>query len=86
MPCPTHSDERPRRQARGYDREYDAALKEREYVEATRCMTCGEEFTEDNPKTGGHKRDVRRGGTAADGVGAQCRRCNMGWRRGMAGV
>lgn len=85
MPCSTHRDERPRRQARGYDREYDAALREEQYQKATRCAKCGREFTEDNPKTGGHKRDVRRGGTAADGVDPWCRDCNYGWRRGQRG-
>jgi hypothetical protein len=68
-------------EARGYDREYRAA-RDRAKVGATHCVTCGEAFTEDNPATGGHVKAIRDGGTTADGIEAQCRRCNYGWRKG----
>lgn len=82
MPCATHSKEtgRPSRQDRGYDADYDAALRSPAYLAATHCA-CGRKFTKWNPKTGGHVKPVRAGGTAADGVVAECRKCNLGWRR-----
>jgi hypothetical protein len=75
-----------RNRARGSStqREYDSRYRtERDRVvsEATHCETCGEPFTEDNPATGGHRRDRRHGGGTDDGIMAQCARCNYGWRR-----
>jgi len=78
--CPKHR--RPPRQQRGYDAEYEAALRDPEYVAATHCGTCHQPFTKDNPKTGGHRVAIRDGGTTADGVFPQCADCNYGWRRG----
>jgi hypothetical protein len=72
---------RGRRQARGYDADYDRA-RAKAVAGATHCATCDEPFTEDNPATGGHVVPVREGGTAADGVEAECARCNYGWRKG----
>lgn len=84
MPCATHArkpDFRPRRQARGYDAKYETAKKTPEFRKATRCETCGKKFTPENPKTGGHRKDIRAGGSTEDGIFPQCRRCNYGWRR-----
>ena len=68
------------RQQRGLDADYDRA-RAAALATATHCATCGERFTEHNPATGGHAKDRRDGGTTADGIVAQCRRCNYGWRR-----
>lgn len=72
--------QRPNRHQRGYDSHYvkvrDAAVEG-----ATHCETCGQAFTQTNPATGGHRIDVRAGGTTDDGIFPQCRRCNLGWRR-----
>jgi hypothetical protein len=59
-----------------YQRARTAALKN-----ATHCATCQQPFTTDNPATGGHIRPRRHGGTTADGIKAECRRCNYGWRK-----
>lgn len=72
------------RQSRGYDADYDRARAAAVAV-ATVCVTCKEPFAEDNPATGGHVKAVREGGTTADGIEAECRRCNYGWRRGASG-
>lgn len=48
---------------------------------ATHCATCGQPFTPSNPATRGHAKDIRTGGTSADGYIAQCLTCNYGWRR-----
>lgn len=45
------------------------------------CPRCGEPYAPSNPPTAGHKVPVREGGTLADGLQAQCRRCNYGWKR-----
>jgi hypothetical protein len=37
-------------------------------------------FTADNPATGGHVISIRDGGTTADGIKAECARCNYGWQ------
>ena len=69
--------ERGRPAERGYDGEYRraraVALKG-----AERCFRCGEAFTAENPATGGHLKAIAAGGTTADGIGAECRRCNYG--------
>lgn len=68
------------RQERGYDADYEQQLRDPAYVAATHCTSCGEAFTDDNPKTGGHVTALRHGG--GDGsVVAQCQRCNYGWSR-----
>ena len=82
--CPEHERAKDRargtRQERGYDRDYEQQLKDPEYVNATHCAECGDPFTEDNPKTGGHSVAIRDGGRGSKVV-AHCRRCNYGWRR-----
>ncbi len=70
---------RGRRQARGLGADYDRA-RDRALSGAVRCGTCGEPFTAENPATGGHAVARRHGGTTADGIFAECRRCNYGWR------
>jgi hypothetical protein len=50
-----------------------------EYLAATTCATCGERFTEANPKTAGHVQALRRGGRGS-GIKPECRRCNYGWQ------
>ena len=69
--------------AHGYSKATEpstAALKALKATDPTRCVICGQPFTEDNPMTGGHKVAIRNGGTSADGLEAQCRRCNYAWR------
>ena len=82
--CPEHArakdKARGRRQARGYDAAYERAKQTPEYVTATHCASCGEPFTADNPKTGGHSVPIRNGGHGSL-VLPQCRRCNYGWRK-----
>jgi hypothetical protein len=82
--CPTHAREyeqgRGSSSARGYDYKFRKESK-RTKRNATHCSQCGMPFTSDNPATGGHSKAVRDGGTTADGIEAQCRRCNYGWRR-----
>lgn len=83
--CRTHARQieqaRGTRQQRGYDRDFDAAKRDPTYLNATHCTRCGQPFTPDNPKTAGHTRAIRDGGTTLDGISPQCRRCNFGWRR-----
>jgi hypothetical protein len=57
------------RQSRGYDADYDRARAAAMAV-ATVCVTCKQPL-----------KAVREGGTVADGVEAECRRCNYGWRK-----
>lgn len=66
---------------RGYGAEHERAKRQPEYRDATRCVTCEEPFTPDNPKTAGHAKAQRHGGTTADGIIPQCQDCNYGWRR-----
>jgi hypothetical protein len=68
------------RQQRGYDKQYEDE-RQRALASAMHCATCGQRFTVDNPATGGHVVAIRNGGTAADGVKPECRRCNYGWAR-----
>lgn len=56
---------------------------------ATTCVSCGREFTDDNPATTGHVADLRdlprelRQGTAGTAeLMPQCAACNYGWPRG----
>lgn len=75
-----HEAERGSAAQRGYGhahRKATAAAK----ANATHCTRCGTPFTPDNPATGGHRVAVRHGGTSHDGIEAQCRRCNYGWRK-----
>lgn len=65
---------------RGYDAAYDRARR-KALAGATHCATCHQPFTPDNPATGGHVKAMRDGGTTADGIKPECRRCNYGWRR-----
>ena len=65
---------------RGYDYAFEKAKCEPEYVNANRCAECGEPFTEDNPKTGGHSIAIRNGGRGSQ-ILPHCRRCNYGWSR-----
>lgn len=71
---------RGRRQQRGLGADYDRA-RETALAGATHCCTCGRPFTTENPATGGHVVARRHGGTAADGIRAECRDCNYGWER-----
>lgn len=81
--CPEHTKQqdevRGAPSQRGYDRDYREARADA-LDGATHCDTCRRPFTAANPATGGHHKAVRRGGTAAEGIGAQCRKCNYGWR------
>lgn len=82
--CPEHTRAADRargtRQQRGYDRQYEIA-RNAAVATATHCRTCGERFAADNPATGGHVKARRHGGTTADGIKPECRRCNYGWRK-----
>lgn len=66
---------------RGYGSDYEAAKREPDYANATRCTRCGEAFTPDNPKTAGHIKAIRKHGPNNAGITPQCRRCNYGWAR-----
>jgi hypothetical protein len=72
--------DRPTKQQRGYTKAYDQA-RAVALATATHCRTCHQPFTPDNPATGGHRVAIRHGGTASDGVSAECARCNYGWRK-----
>ena len=65
---------------RGYGADFEKAKRRPEYVNATHCVECGEPFTPDNPKTGGHSVAIRNGGRGSEIV-PHCRRCNYGWAR-----
>ena len=52
------------------------ARRDPSYIAATHCATCGQPFSEDNPKTAGHTLAIRNGGTASDGH--QINRCPVG--------
>ena len=82
--CPAHTRQRDKargtRQQRGYDAAFERAKLDPEYVNATHCAECGEQFTEDNPKTGGHSVAIRNGGQGSKIV-PHCRRCNYGRAR-----
>ena len=82
--CPDCSAEQERARGsstqRGYGADYQRA-RDRAVRTGKACRTCGGPFTEDNPATGGHVVAVRAGGSTADGIEAECRRCNYGWRR-----
>lgn len=82
--CEVHAKEyeaeRGTNKERGYDSRFRKASNEAK-AKATHCSECGTRFTPANPATGGHSRAVRRGGSTDDGIVAQCRRCNYGWRR-----
>lgn len=69
------------KQSRGYDADYDRA-RAAALASATHCSKCGGQFTAENPATGGHVKDIRAGGSTKDGIQAECRRCNLGWRKG----
>lgn len=65
---------------RGYGADFERAKRDPEFVAATHCAECGERFTQDNPKTGGHSVAIRNGGVGSKIV-PHCRRCNYGWAR-----
>lgn len=65
---------------RGYGSKFQRASKQAK-ANATHCVECGQPFTPDNPATGGHRAAIRNGGSLDEGIVAQCRRCNYGWRR-----
>lgn len=75
--CPAHR--RGTTTQRGYGWEHQQRQQDPEYLEATHCTTCGQPFTEDNPKTAGHVVAQRHHGTGH--IEAQCQDCNYGWRR-----
>lgn len=64
-----------------YGPDYQRARAEAVANAGERCPNCGQPYTESNPPTGGHRVPVREGGTTQDGVVAQCRRCNYGWKK-----
>lgn len=66
---------RGRRQARGYDAEYEA---ERRTVlaTATHCRRCRQPFTAANPPTAGHVIPASRGGRAIGNLGPEHASCN----------
>lgn len=66
--------------SRGYDYDYEQAKLLPEYVNATHCDACDEQFTAENPKTGGHLVALRNGGKGSQIV-PHCRRCNYGWSK-----
>lgn len=65
---------------RGYGHAYQKAAEVAK-KNATHCPECGAAFTPNNPATGGHVTALREGGSLSDGIVAQCRSCNYGWRR-----
>jgi hypothetical protein len=71
---------RGRRQQRGLGADYVRA-RDQALAGATHCATCGQPFTDANPATGGHIVARRRGGTTADGIRPECRRCNYGYQK-----
>lgn len=83
--CPPHraarEQQRGTRTARGYDNDYLRAATRAKRTAGSTCPRCNERFTADNPPTGGHIVAIRDGGSTHDGIEAQCRRCNLGWRR-----
>jgi hypothetical protein len=80
MPEGTYEADRGSAAQRGYGYAHRKAAA-RAKADATHCTQCGTPFTADNPATGGHLKAIRNGGSAGDGIEAQCRRCNYGWRR-----
>lgn len=66
--------------ARWYDYNFEQAKLLPDYLNATHCAECGEAFSADNPKTGGHSVALRRGGKGSKIV-PHCRRCNYGWTK-----
>jgi hypothetical protein len=82
--CPecraAHEKQRPSKRERGYDLTYERAARDPTYRAATHCVTCGQPFTPDNPKTRGHSIAIRDGGEGSP-ILPECRRCNYGWRR-----
>lgn len=73
------------RHERDYGADHDRAKRDPDYLTATHCETCSRPFTEDNPKTAGHRLDVRKGGRGS-GIFPQCQDCNYGWRRRQSSV
>lgn len=82
--CPEHRRDKERARGskaeRGYDAEYLRQLRLPDYMNATQCAECGQAFTQDNPKTGGHSVALRNGGRGSK-ILPHCRRCNYGWER-----
>jgi hypothetical protein len=78
--------DRPSRQARGYDAEYEH--NRAVMVEVTRqlnlpCVICGHYFEPGETITAEHLIPLRRGGTNdLDNLGPACGSCNSGWARG----
>jgi hypothetical protein len=64
-----------------YGPDYQRAQKAAIANAGPSCPNCGQPYTASNPPTGGHAVPVREGGSTQDGVVAQCRRCNYGWKR-----
>ena len=85
LPCATHTrvrypDLRPSSAARGYGSKY-RKVRDQAVAGQVICPRCNRPYTPENPATGGHVVPQREGGSLEDGVVAQCRRCNYGWRR-----
>lgn len=64
---------------RGYGRAFNRNKRAPEYLNATHCATCGQAFTETNPKTAGHVEALRNGGGSE--IKPECAACNYGWRK-----
>lgn len=64
---------------RGYGAEHQRAKRDPAYINATHCATCGQPFTDTNPKTAGHDVALRNGGGTV--IHPECRACNYGWRK-----
>lgn len=64
---------------RGYGWTHQQALQDPAFQAVEHCQHCGDPFTPDNPRAGGHRQAHRHGGADGDLV-AHCRRCNSGWR------
>lgn len=79
--CPSCQGIKDRAHAATYDWEYEKARNEAVAAAGERCPRCNRPYTADNPPTGGHAVPARQGGSTADGIEAQCRDCNYGWKR-----
>ena len=85
MPKRQEHRNRPSRQQRGYDSEYDrnAALvieNARQYGRP--CWKCGKHFKPGEKITVDHIIPLRRGGTnGLENLAPACTRCNYGWRK-----
>jgi 5-methylcytosine-specific restriction endonuclease McrA len=82
---PRRPDNRPSRQARGYDAEYEAnraIIVNNARAYNLPCWKCGKQFGPIETITADHRIPLRKGGTNdLDNLLPACTRCNYGWRR-----